>query len=149
MNIHSVATSTPVPPVARRPSKRQTPVSGRPRPSGASGPPHKRELILRAATDVFANRGFFNAQVADVARAAGIAAGTVYLYFRSKDDLLVSIFERTMRDGLAAGREAVADVRDPRERLRRLARGHLSRLGHDRNLAVVFQVELRQSTKFM
>ena len=38
---------------------------------------------------------------------------------------------------------------DPPERLRRLARGHLARLGSDRNLAIVFQVELRQSTKFM
>ncbi len=109
----------------------------------------KRDLILRAAIDVFAERGFFNAQVADVARAAGVAAGTVYLYFRSKDDLLVSIFERTMREALAEGRAAVADVRDPSERIRLLARMHLARLGRDRNLAVVFQVELRQSTKFM
>jgi len=109
----------------------------------------KRELILRAATDVFASRGFFNAQVADVARAAGIAAGTVYLYFRSKDDLLVSIFERTMRDGLEEGRKMVAAIDDPTERLRRFARLHLARLGRDRNLAIVFQVELRQSTKFM
>jgi TetR/AcrR family fatty acid metabolism transcriptional regulator len=109
----------------------------------------KRETILRAATDVFAERGFFNAQVADVARAAGVAAGTVYLYFRSKDDLLVSIFEKTMREALAEGRAAVADIADPRERLRRLAHLHLARLGRDRNLAVVFQVELRQSTKFM
>ena len=109
----------------------------------------KRDAILRAATDVFASRGFFNAQVADVARAAGVAAGTVYLYFRNKDDLLVSIFERTMREALAEGLVAVADVRDPADRLRRLARLHLARLGRDRNLAIVFQVELRQSTKFM
>src|SRR6266849_2343001 len=112
-------------------------------------PGPKRDAILRAAIDVFAERGYFNAQVADVARAAGVAAGTVYLYFKSKDDLLVSIFDRSMRDGLAAGRAAVADLHDPRERLRRLARAHLARLGGDRNLAVVFQVELRQSTKFM
>jgi TetR/AcrR family fatty acid metabolism transcriptional regulator len=116
----------------------------------AEAPPlPKRDLILRAAIDVFAERGYFNAQVADVARAAGVAAGTVYLYFKNKDDLLVSIFERSMRDGLAEGRRAVADIDDPRERLRRLAHGHLARLGRDRNLAIVFQVELRQSTKFM
>src|SRR5207253_8576444 len=114
---------------------------------GAPGP--KRETILRAAIDVFADHGYFNAQVADVARAAGVAAGTVYLYFKSKDDLLVSIFERSMRDGLEASRGAVADLHDPSERLRRLARAHLARLGADRNLAIVFQVELRQSTKFM
>src|SRR5436190_14686741 len=146
MNIHSVASN---PAVARRSSRRPAPASGRSRPPVARALAPKRDLVLRAATDVFANRGFFNAQVADVARAAGIAAGTVYLYFRSKDDLLVSIFERTMRDGLAEGRSAVAAVRDPVERLRRFARLHLARLGRDRNLAVVFQVELRQSTKFM
>jgi TetR/AcrR family fatty acid metabolism transcriptional regulator len=114
-----------------------------------STPGPKRDAILRAAIDVFAERGFFNAQVADIARAAGVAAGTVYLYFKSKDDLLVSIFDRSMREGLTLGRAAVADLDDPRERLRRLARAHLARLGGDRNLAIVFQVELRQSTKFM
>jgi TetR/AcrR family fatty acid metabolism transcriptional regulator len=131
MNIHSVM---PLNAVARR----------------SDAPPGpKRDAILRAAIDVFAERGFFNAQVADVARAAGVAAGTVYLYFKSKDDLLVSIFERSMREGLTMGRAAVVDLRDPGERLRRLARAHLARLGADRNLAIVFQVELRQSTKFM
>src|SRR5438128_1306177 len=129
MNIHSVTLAA----VSRR--------------DQTAGP--KRDVILRAAIDVFADRGYFNAQVADVARAAGVAAGTVYLYFKSKDDLLVSIFERSMRDGLALGRAAVAGLDDPSERLRRLARGHLARLGADRNLAIVFQVELRQSTKFM
>jgi len=109
----------------------------------------KRDAIMRAATQVFAQRGFFNAQVADIARAAGVAAGTVYLYFRSKDDLLVSLFERTMRDAIADGRAALAGAADPRERLQRIARLHLERLGRDRDLAVVFQVELRQSTKFM
>lgn len=112
-------------------------------------PGAKRDAILRAAIDTFAARGYFNAQVADVARAAGVAAGTVYLYFRSKDDLLVSIFERGMREALVEGRAAVAAVRDPRARLQRFARMHLARLGRDRNLAIVFQVELRQSTKFM
>ena len=129
MNIHSVA------------------LTAVPRRDSTPGP--KRDAILRAAIDVFAERGFFSAQVADIARAAGVAAGTVYLYFKSKDDLLVSIFDRSMREGLTLGRAAVANLDDPRERLRRLARGHLARLGGDRNLAIVFQVELRQSTKFM
>ena len=136
MNIHSVMSLNAV---ARKTRVRD-----------AEPPPApKRDAILRAAIDTFAERGYFNAQVADVARAAGVAAGTVYLYFKSKDDLLISIFERSMRDGLSRGRESVANLEDPPERLRRLARGHLARLGSDRNLAVVFQVELRQSTKFM
>ena len=111
--------------------------------------PDKRDAILKAATRVFAQNGYFQSQVADVARLAGVAAGTVYLYFKSKDDLLVSIFERSMHDVLAEGREAVADIDDPAIRLRTLAHLHLERLGRDRHLAVVFQVELRQSVKFM
>ena len=109
----------------------------------------KRTAILDAATAVFAERGFFAAQVADIARGAGIAAGTVYLYFRSKDEILTSIFDRTMKDAIAEGREALAEVKDPVERLRRLAHMHLTRMGRDRSLAIVFQVELRQTTKFM
>ena len=117
-----------------------------PRPL-ASG--DKRDAILRAAIQVFARRGFFHAQVADVARAAGVAAGTVYLYFRNKDDLLTSIFEQAMSEAIAEGRSALDGVADPIERLRRIAHLHLDRLGRDRELAVVFQIELRQSTKFM
>src|SRR5688572_31264234 len=98
----------------------------------------RRDTLLRAAIDTFAARGFFNAQVADVARAAGVAAGTVYLYFRSKDDLLVSIFDRTMREGLTEARSAVARIDGPAERLRVLSRLHLARLGRDRSLAIVF-----------
>ena len=109
----------------------------------------KRDALLRAAIDTFAARGFFNAQVADVARSAGVAAGTVYLYFRGKDDLLISIFERTMKEAIADGKRSVDALTDPVERLREIARLHLGRLGRDRALAVVFQVELRQSTKFM
>jgi TetR/AcrR family transcriptional regulator, fatty acid metabolism regulator protein len=111
--------------------------------------PDKRDAILRAAIDTFAARGFFTAQVADVARAAGVAAGTVYLYFRGKDDLLVSIFERTMKEAIAEGRGTVAGLADPADRLREIAKLHLGRLGRDRSLAIVFQIELRQSTKFM
>ena len=77
MNIHSVP-----PPTADARSRARSPHTEPP-----PGPKH--DAILRAAIDVFAERGYFNAQVADVARAAGVAAGTVYLYFKSKDDMLV------------------------------------------------------------
>jgi TetR/AcrR family fatty acid metabolism transcriptional regulator len=117
--------------------------------AGRADKADKREAILRAAIETFAARGFFNAQVADVARAAGVAAGTVYLYFRGKDDLLISIFERTMKEAIAEGRESVEGKASPLERLREIAALHLGRLGRDRDLAIVFQVELRQSTKFM
>jgi TetR/AcrR family fatty acid metabolism transcriptional regulator len=109
----------------------------------------KREAILRAATKVFARSGYFNAKVADVARVAGVADGTVYLYFKSKEEILRSIFDRGVSKVLAEARARIADVADPRERLREIARLHLERLGADRDLAIVFQVELRGSTKFM
>jgi len=110
----------------------------------------KRDRILDAATKVFAKRGFFAAQVADVAKRAGVAAGTVYLYFKGKDDILLSLVERTMTAAIADARSVInLDTADPTMALRRIARVHLARLGADRNLAVVFQIELRQSSKFM
>ena len=134
MNIHSVTTTA-----ARR----------APSLADRADKADKRDALLRAAIETFAAKGFFNAQVADVARGAGVAAGTVYLYFRGKDDLLISIFERTMKEAIAAGRESVAARTSPLDQLREIAKLHLERLGRDRDLAVVFQVELRQSTKFM
>src|ERR1044071_9863646 len=109
----------------------------------------KREAILRAATRVFARNGYFNSKVADIASAAGVADGTVYLYFKSKEEILHSIFDRSVGDAISEGRRQVASISDPREKLRRIAHLHLERLGADRDLAVVFQVELRGSTKFM
>jgi TetR/AcrR family fatty acid metabolism transcriptional regulator len=104
---------------------------------------------MRAATSVFAHNGNFNSKVADIAREAGVADGTVYLYFKSKEDILHSIFDRSVEEALDAARKQIERVTDPREKLRQIAALHLERLGADRDLAVVFQVELRGSTKFM
>ena len=109
----------------------------------------KRAMILRAATRVFARNGYFNSKVADIARAAKVADGTVYLYFKSKEEILHSIFDQNMAEAIAAGRKLIENLADSREKLRRIAKLHLERLGADRELAVVFQIELRGSTKFM
>ena len=109
----------------------------------------KHEAILRAATQVFARNGYFNSKVADIAREAGVADGTVYLYFKSKEEILHSIFDRSMDEAISDGRRQLESVTDPRERLRKIAHLHLERMGADRDLAVVFQVELRGSMKFM
>lgn len=124
------------------------------RTSGGSVParvnvPDKREAILRAATAVFAEKGYFNSKVADIAKAAGVADGTVYLYFKNKDDVLHSIFDRAMDEFIAEGRRELASIGKPEDRLRRIAELHLERLGADRDMAIVFQVELRGSIKFM
>jgi TetR/AcrR family transcriptional regulator, fatty acid metabolism regulator protein len=109
----------------------------------------KREAILRAATNVFAEKGYFNSKVADIAKAAGVADGTVYLYFKNKDDVLHSIFDRAMDEFIAEGRRELGVIDKPEDKLRRIAELHLERLSADRNMAIVFQVELRGSIKFM
>jgi TetR/AcrR family fatty acid metabolism transcriptional regulator len=109
----------------------------------------KREAILRAAVKVFARKGFFNSKVADIAREAGIADGTVYLYFKSKDEILHSVFDRAMEEFISEGKREIEEIENSAEKLQKIARLHLERLSADRNLAIVFQVELRGSTKFM
>lgn len=109
----------------------------------------KRERILRAAIEVFARSGYFNAKVAEVAKAAGVADGTIYLYFDSKEDLLVTVFREHTRNYLQSLERSLAHVRRAEERLRITIRHHLETLGRDRSLAIVAQVELRHSLKFM
>ncbi len=109
----------------------------------------KREAILRAGIKVFAGKGYFNSKVSDIAGEAGIADGTVYLYFKSKDEILHSIFDRAMTEFISEGKKELAEITAPEEKLRRIAELHLEKLGADRDMAIVFQVELRGSTKFM
>lgn len=109
----------------------------------------KFSAILRGAIQVFARSGYFNAKVAEVARAAGVADGTVYLYFKNKDDLLVSIFNTVMAEFNTRLRRELAVIADPQQQLRHFAKLHFESLEADRDLAVVFQVEFRHSTKFM
>src|SRR6185436_3550834 len=109
----------------------------------------KRERILRAAVDVFARSGYFTAKVSEIAKAAGVADGTIYLYFDGKEDVLVTIFREHARSYLQSLERQLAHISRPEERIRVAIRHHLETVGRDRNLAVVFQVELRHSLKFM
>ncbi len=125
------------------------------RPTPTATPPEafrgtaKRERILRAAVDVFARSGYFNAKVSEIAKAAGVADGTIYLYFEGKEDLLITIFREHTRGYLHSLEAHLADVTRPEDRVRVAIRHHLETLGRDRALAVVSQVELRHSLKFM
>jgi TetR/AcrR family fatty acid metabolism transcriptional regulator len=109
----------------------------------------KRQRILQGAVRIFARKGYFAARVSDIARRAGVADGTIYLYFRNKEDILVSLFDEVMAEHLTRAREELKSARGAAERLTAIAEHHLRVLGGNRELAVVFQVELRQSTKFM
>ena len=109
----------------------------------------KRERILRAAVDVFAEHGYFNAKVAQIAKAAGVADGTIYLYFSGKEELLITIFREHTRSYLQALGLRMEGITAAEDRLRTAVRHHLETLGRDRALAVVSQVELRHSLKFL
>jgi TetR/AcrR family fatty acid metabolism transcriptional regulator len=109
----------------------------------------KRERILRAAVDVFAQSGYFNAKVSEIAKSAGVADGTIYLYFDGKEDLLITIFREHTRNYLQSLELALTSVSRPEDRIRTAIHHHLETLGRDRSLAVVSQVELRHSLKFM
>lgn len=109
----------------------------------------KRQKIIAAATKVFAEHGFFNSTVADVARCADVADGTIYLYFKSKDDLLISIFEQSIDLFIQAAHVEIAAARDAEDKLRRFVALHLRLVQDNQDLAQVIQIELRQSSKFM
>jgi TetR/AcrR family fatty acid metabolism transcriptional regulator len=109
----------------------------------------KRARILDAAVKVFAERGFFTATVAEIARAAGVADGTIYLYFKSKDDLLLRLFDEKMSDLLAEARAAIESEGSAAARLRRFIQLHLALVEKNPELASVLIVELRQSAQFL
>lgn len=109
----------------------------------------KRQRILQGAVKVFARKGYFGARISEIAKRAGVADGTIYLYFRNKEDILVSLFDEVMGEHLTRAREEIGKAPSAPEKLRIVAERHLGLLGGNRDLAVVFQVELRQSTKFM
>jgi TetR/AcrR family transcriptional regulator, fatty acid metabolism regulator protein len=110
----------------------------------------KRERILDAAERVFAQRGFFHARVSEIARDAGVADGTIYLYFKSKDDLLISLFETRMERVSSAITAALATAGDaPPARLAAFVGTYADLVAQNPALAEVLVVELRQSAKFM
>src|SRR5512141_1577840 len=111
--------------------------------------PEKRRRILEAAIRTFGRRGFHEARIADIAADAKVAEGTVYLYFRNKEDLLGVVFDESMDEVLEKGR-ALARMKAPAgERLTALVDLHLQFIGSDRDLASVFQIELRRSARLV
>lgn len=109
----------------------------------------KYERILDAAVAVFAEKGFFTARVSDIADRANVADGTVYLYFKNKEEILMTAINTAFDAFMRHARTELEKLPNPVPRLRRLASLHLEALGSNRNLAVVFQMELRQSTRFL
>jgi TetR/AcrR family fatty acid metabolism transcriptional regulator len=110
--------------------------------------PDKPQQIIDAAVRVFARNGFYNSRVSDIAREAGIASGTIYLYFKTKDEILVTLFREKMAAFVKALRTEIAREHDPEAKIRRLVRLHFEVLEASPDMAEVVQVELRQGQKF-
>ena len=102
-----------------------------------------------SALKVFASKGFFGAKVADVAEEAGVADGTIYLYFKSKDDLLISVFEQQMESIHTELSSALGGGKDATDKLRRFIRAYVQIVQANRHGTEVITIELRQSAKFM
>ena len=111
--------------------------------------PEKYQRILEAAIDVIAEHGFFSARVSDIANRAGVADGTIYLYFKNKEQILMAAISTPFSAFMERARGEIAKSGNPRQQLRNLAQLHLGGLGANRNLAIVFQTELRQSARFL
>jgi TetR/AcrR family fatty acid metabolism transcriptional regulator len=114
-----------------------------------ANPPDKRRRILDAAVSVFAQHGFYNAKVSQIAKEAGVADGTIYLYFKNKEDILIQVFIDAMDEILRRQEEALTSLLDPAQRLRTFIRVHFASVAESRAMAEVITVELRQSSKFM
>ena len=109
----------------------------------------KHRRIIEAAVKVFAKNGFYNSKVSEIARAANVADGTIYLYFQNKDDILIRLFEEEMAAILRKMTEELSKERNPAQKLQRFALVHLKLVEDNQELAEIIQVETRQSSKFM
>ena len=103
--------------------------------------------ILDAAIKVFAEQGFHQSTVSQIAKEAGVADGTIYLYFKNKDDILVQFYEFKTKQVFKRFREAVDQSETAIDKLRNLIRVHLEEFQKDRNMAIVYQVETRQQRR--
>ncbi len=108
---------------------------------------NKYHLILEAAVTVFARQGFHQSTVAQIAKEAGVADGTIYLYFKNKDDILVQFFAYRTKQVFERFRAEVKKADNSLDKLRNLIRRHLMEFQRDRNMAVVYQVETHQNSR--
>jgi TetR/AcrR family fatty acid metabolism transcriptional regulator len=108
---------------------------------------NKYHLILEAAVKVFARQGFYQSTVAQIAKEAGVADGTIYLYFKNKDDILVHFFNYRTKQVFDRFRAEVKIADNSLDKLRNLIRRHLTEFQRDRDMAVVYQVETHQNSR--
>ncbi|MBC7794093.1 MAG: TetR/AcrR family transcriptional regulator [Clostridia bacterium] len=104
----------------------------------------KYQRILDAALEVFSEKGFYEAKVNDIARVAGVADGTIYLYFKNKDDLVASLVDTLFEFINERIKLALYGITDARDRVHRLIRFHIGLAYEDPTLMRFLTVELRR-----
>ena len=105
----------------------------------------KYQQIIEAAVKVIAKNGYHGSQVSKIAKEAGVADGTIYLYFKNKEDVLVSVFKEKMGQFIEQIAKATAAQPDAEQKLKVLIDMHFSQLEQNPDMAIVTQLELRQS----
>src|SRR5690606_1405254 len=103
--------------------------------------------IIDAAVIVIAENGFHQSQVSKIAKQAGVADGTIYLYFHNKEDILISVFREKMGMFVHKITEEIEKKEMASEKLLVLIEHHFKNLSENPKLAIITQLELRQSNK--
>lgn len=109
----------------------------------------KHDKIIRAAVKVFAKKGFYSARISDIAKAAKVADGTIYLYFNNKFDILLSVFDEEIGKFIADVKKSIEQEENPRKMIEIYALKHMTMIKENRSLAEIIQMELRQSHKLI
>ena len=109
----------------------------------------KYQRILDAAVEVIAEHGYFHSPVSAIAARAGVADGTIYLYFKSKDDVLRTAIDKTFERFYGQVEKEFETLKGPREQLEYIAQVHLESHAVNRSMAILMQTEVRQSAKFI
>lgn len=107
----------------------------------------KYHQILEAAIKVFAEQGFHQATISQIAREAGVADGTIYLYFKNKEDIMVNFFGYKTKQVFGRFREEVDKADNARDKLRMLIKRHLEEFQRDRSMAILYQTETRRFSR--
>ncbi|KGX84816.1 TetR/AcrR family transcriptional regulator [Pontibacillus marinus] len=107
----------------------------------------KYNQIIDAAVEVIAENGYHSSQVSKIAKKAGVADGTIYLYFKNKEDILVSLFQEKMGEFISSIEDEIKTKSNAKQKLLTLIEMHYSQLTKNHHLAIVTQLELRQSNK--
>ncbi|MFS0780657.1 TetR/AcrR family transcriptional regulator [Bacillus sp. 1P06AnD] len=105
----------------------------------------KFKQIIDAAVVVIAEHGYHQAQVSKIAKQAGVADGTIYLYFKNKEDILISLFQEKMGEFVEKISAEIMLKEKASDKLAVLIQTHFDIMSEDPHLAVVTQLELRQS----